>query len=80
MASSTSVIAVGLLILFSLLFLIIWLYALVDCLRSEFRRSGDKVAWLLAVIFLPILGSVLYLAFSKNTKLYRIPHANLQTR
>ncbi len=71
MSNPSGVIALSLLIIFGALFFGAWIYALVDCLRSEFRRSGDKIAWLLVVILLPILGSFLYLVLSHKQKLLR---------
>ena len=45
----------GLLVLVTAVVSFVWLCALIDCLRSEFRHSGDKIGWLLALMFLPVL-------------------------
>lgn len=46
----------------------LWVYALVDCLRSDFKTSGDKMTWFLALLFLSFLGMILYLIFAKRSK------------
>ncbi|WP_394344034.1 PLD nuclease N-terminal domain-containing protein [Echinicola rosea] len=44
------------------------MYCLIDILKNRFEQN-DKLIWALAVIFLPLLGSVLYLIIGKNKKL-----------
>lgn len=44
------------------------LFALVDILRSDFRKSSDKIVWLLVVIFIPILGWILYFSIGRKQK------------
>ena len=46
----------------------LWLYAITDILKSRFANT-DKIAWLLAVTFLPILGTVLYSFIGRKRKL-----------
>ena len=62
----------GLGLLFSIfIFLFIaflWIIALVDILRSEFR-GNDKVVWVLVVIFFPFLGSLLYFLVGRPRKI-----------
>jgi len=59
---------IGLLIPIAAIVLIIW--ALVDILKSEFTGS-NKIIWVLVVIFLPLLGSILYLAIGKKQKIVK---------
>ncbi|WP_339696421.1 PLD nuclease N-terminal domain-containing protein [uncultured Roseivirga sp.] len=58
-----------LIILFIISFpVILWIVALVDCLKSNF--AGDsKVVWVLVIIFLPVLGSILYFLIGRNQKI-----------
>ena len=42
-----------------LLFLF-WLWMLVDCLKRSFKNDYEKVVWVLVMIFLHILGAVIY--------------------
>jgi phosphotransferase system glucose/maltose/N-acetylglucosamine-specific IIC component len=58
----------GILIIF-LICIGLYLYSLIDILKSEFTNSIDKLVWLIAVIFLPILGIVLYLIIGRKQKI-----------
>jgi cytochrome bd-type quinol oxidase subunit 2 len=59
----------GMLVLIVFLICIgLYLYTLIDILKSEFTNSIDKLVWLIAVIFLPILGIVLYFFIGKKQK------------
>ncbi|WP_026838864.1 PLDc N-terminal domain-containing protein [Gillisia sp. JM1] len=46
----------------------LWIYCLIDVLRNKFEQN-DKIMWILIVIFLPLLGSFLYLLIGKNKKI-----------
>jgi hypothetical protein len=48
---------------------ILWLYALVDALRSDFKDGFTKVLWALAVLFIPFFGWVLYLLIGRKQRL-----------
>jgi hypothetical protein len=39
--------------------IILPVFALIDILRSEFK-GNDKLIWILIVLFLPVMGSILY--------------------
>jgi hypothetical protein len=47
---------------------LLWIIALVDCLKSDFEKEG-KIVWILVIVFLPILGSLLYLMIGRGQKL-----------
>lgn len=51
----------------------LWIYALVDITRSEFKGDNDKLIWLLLVILIPFIGTVLYFAIGQNQKLVDSP-------
>jgi hypothetical protein len=51
-----------------LLVLLLPLTALVDILRSNFSKAENKIIWVLIVIFLPLLGSILYFIMGRNQK------------
>ena len=40
--------------------LVMWIWMLVDCLQNEPSTGNDKVIWVLLMVFLGILGSLLY--------------------
>ena len=39
---------------------IFWLWMLIDCLKRDFKKDYEKIAWVLVMIFLHILGAVIY--------------------
>jgi len=47
---------------------LLWIAALVDIVRSEFR-GNDKLVWVLVVIFFPLLGSILYFLIGRSSKI-----------
>jgi hypothetical protein len=46
----------------------IWIISLVDVIKSDFP-GNNKIIWLLAVIFVPLLGSILYLTIGRGQKI-----------
>jgi len=43
------------------------IWCLVDILRSEFT-GNNKIVWLLAVIFVPVIGCIAYVAIGRGQK------------
>lgn len=52
------------LVIFSVVF---WLLMIIDCAKREFKNPNDKVIWILIVIFLQLLGAVIYWAVIKKS-------------
>jgi hypothetical protein len=50
------------------LMIVLPILALVDILRSQFN-GNDKLIWVLVILFLPVIGSILYLSIGKNQKI-----------
>jgi len=48
---------------------LLWIIALVDVLKSNFKDSNNKILWVLVVILLPVIGSILYFIIGKNQKI-----------
>jgi len=46
----------------------LWVIALVDVLKSEFK-GNDKLVWLIVVILLPVIGAICYLLIGKKQKI-----------
>jgi Phospholipase_D-nuclease N-terminal len=46
-----------------LLCFILWIVALIDCIKSS---SPNKVVWVIVIILLPFLGSILWFALGKS--------------
>jgi hypothetical protein len=49
--------------LISILCLVMWIVALVDCLKSN---SSNKIVWIIVIILLPFLGSILWFILGKS--------------
>ena len=59
------------LIILFVLFLPVWLIALVDVLRSEFTGS-NKIVWLIVVILLPFVGPIAYFFIGRKQKVKEV--------
>jgi hypothetical protein len=49
--------------LIAVLCFILWIVALVDCIKSN---NPNKVLWIVLIILLPFLGSILYFVIGKK--------------
>jgi hypothetical protein len=45
-----------------------WIWTLIDLLRSDFEDENNKIIWLLLVIFLPVIGVILYWLIAPDQK------------
>jgi hypothetical protein len=54
----------------------LWIWALVDILRSNFSDVAVKIVWFLLVFFVPLFGFLLYVIVGKSTK---VPDAALSS-
>jgi hypothetical protein len=52
---------------------VLWLWALVDLLSSDFASSTNKLIWVAVILFLPILGAILYLLIGRKQKVRTLP-------
>ncbi len=43
-----------------LVFIAFWLWMLVDCLKREFKKSDEKVIWILVILLAQFIGAVIY--------------------
>jgi len=50
-------------------FTVLWVLAIVEIIRSEFKDKTERIIWLLLVILLPFLGTVLYLMIGRRSRL-----------
>jgi len=48
--------------------LVLWIWALIDILKSEFKDSTNKIIWLLVVFFLNGFGALLYYFIGRHQK------------
>ena len=56
-----------LILLFSIIGFV-YLYILIDILKSEFNSGINKLVWLIVVFVMPILGLILYLLIAGKQK------------
>tara|TARA_R110002051_G_scaffold156718_1_gene228435 strand:- start:165 stop:395 length:231 start_codon:yes stop_codon:yes gene_type:complete len=54
--------------LFGLIYFILWIYCLVDILRSEFKDPNMKIIWVVVILFAQVIGPIVYLGMGKSTK------------
>lgn len=47
-------------IIVAVLVFVFWLLMLIDCLKRDFKKDVEKIAWILVLIFLHILGAIIY--------------------
>ena len=51
---------------FVILTILLWFWAIIDISRSRFKNPNMNTIWLLAVLFFPVLGSILYFQLRKR--------------
>jgi len=51
--------------LISIVWFVLWIAALVDCLQSN---NPNKVVWAIVIILVPILGSILYFLLGRSAR------------
>lgn len=47
---------------------ILWIWAIIDLLKSNFSDSTNKLIWALVIIFIPFFGAILYLIVGRGQK------------
>lgn len=52
-----------------LVFILFFLFAAVDILKSQFASDIEKLIWILVVILAPIIGPILYLVIGRKQKI-----------
>jgi hypothetical protein len=45
---------------------IIYIFTIIDVLRSNFTSSTDKLIWILVVILLPLIGTILWFLIGRG--------------
>ncbi|MDO8583519.1 MAG: PLD nuclease N-terminal domain-containing protein [bacterium] len=48
--------------------ILIWVITLIDILSKRWKSSMDKLIWILLVLFLPFLGTILYMIVGRKQK------------
>jgi Phospholipase_D-nuclease N-terminal len=47
-------------IIIGLLIFVFWIWMLIDAIQNKGLSDGEKICWVLAIVFLHIIGSILY--------------------
>jgi hypothetical protein len=54
--------------LLSIAYFILWVYCLIDVIRSNFKDSNMKLIWILVLLFAQVIGPIAYLIMGQGTK------------
>ncbi|MCP3685666.1 MAG: hypothetical protein GY861_23705 [bacterium] len=38
----------------------LWIWMLIDCIQRDFKKSDDKILWVLVIALVQVLGAVIY--------------------
>lgn len=55
-------------ILLVLIYGVLWIYCLVDIIRSDFKDPNMKIIWIVVILFAQVIGPIVYLVMRKSTK------------
>jgi Phospholipase_D-nuclease N-terminal len=59
---------------FAALATIFWIWVLVDCLLKEPSEGNDKVAWVLFILFVPLIGAAIYYFVRRPERIKVVGH------
>lgn len=57
------------LLFFFVIPLILTVAALISCLMATFSESINKLVWVIVIVFVPVIGAILYFAISPKQRL-----------
>lgn len=57
------------LLLFLLVYFILWVYCLIDAIRSDFKDPNMKLIWVVILLFAHGFGPIAYLVLGKGSKM-----------
>jgi hypothetical protein len=52
-------------------FVLLWVSAFVDILKSNFKKN-NKLIWIIIIVLIPILGAILYFMMGRKQKIIKI--------
>ncbi len=47
---------------------VLWAWAIIDLVSDNFENSINKLVWLLVILFVPVIGCILYLIIGRGQK------------
>ncbi len=69
MLGTNEIIILGIVFFLILPSIILPIITLIDLVRSDFKDNNNKIVWVIAIVFLPVIGSILYLLLTRNQKI-----------
>jgi hypothetical protein len=57
-----------LLIPLALLSFVFWIWMIIDAIQNKGLSDGEKVAWVLVILFLHFIGALVYLIFGRSRR------------
>jgi hypothetical protein len=58
----------GTILLFALIYFVLWVYCLVDIIRSDFRDPNMKLIWIVVLLLGQGVGPLIYMILGRGTK------------
>ncbi|HSJ67470.1 MAG TPA: PLD nuclease N-terminal domain-containing protein [Anditalea sp.] len=52
--------------LLSVVYIVFWIYTLIDVVKSDFKDQNMKIIWVLIILFAQVLGPILYWVMAKD--------------
>lgn len=49
-----------LIVLLGIAALVFWIWSIIDCAKRKFKNSTEQIVWILVIVFLGVLGSIIY--------------------
>lgn len=59
------------LFLFVVVTLVLWVVALIDVVKSDFRGDNDKLMWTIVIVFTGFIGAIVYFVIGKDQRIQR---------
>jgi bacteriorhodopsin len=56
---------------------VIWVYALIDVIRNDFKHIATKIVWIINLCIFPPLGTLLYFLIGRNQRTTHYPVGRL---
>ncbi|WP_303850937.1 PLD nuclease N-terminal domain-containing protein [Seleniivibrio woodruffii] len=63
-------------LVFGLAAAVLFIWTIVDIIRSDFKDGATKIVWIIAVIAFNFLAIIIYLIFGKETKVKKETQSN----
>jgi len=67
-------------VLFWAIAAIFWIWMLIDCLTNNFKKDIDKLIWAVVIIFLHVLGALIYYLVVKVGNYNKTPKVKAKKR